>query len=93
MATDRDRLSAEATELTKLVGTANAASSAYAKLLRGIREVIAIEDELSKPNKELQQMLGDVIDVAQKRRNQFDDWLSKNEPKLIEIMDRLVHGD
>lgn len=84
---------AEVHQLTTNVNVANEASLAYNNLIRHLRIVIEIENELSKPNQESQSMLGDAIDICQKRRNTFDEWLKKNEPILHEKVSALTNGD
>lgn len=93
MASPRDELARKANESTAILTTATTGSLKYNQLGRMIRECIAMEEGFQKPDQELLKVLGDVIDIVEKRRNQFDKFATDYEPKHQKIMDQFLYGD
>lgn len=93
MASQRDDLARRATESTEILTTATTGSLKYNQLGRMIRECIAMEESFQKPDQYLLKTLGDVIDLVEKRRNQFDTFATEYEPKHQKIMDAFLYGD
>ncbi len=92
MSKEQNDLLARASESTRRVNLANETLARYSRLIRALRDVIAIQHEYSKPDESLCGQCSNLIMAVEVSKQPLDQWLEANIDKHNQLMVEVLEG-